>query len=364
MASAGQAGTGELVGRDAELTRLRTLVDPAPDNSRVLVVLGDAGMGKSVLVADVAKRAGPRGDAGAVGYRQGVGIEPRVRRAASAAAAGAGHRSGLPKRQASALLGALGLVPDPVAPDRLLTGIAVLTLLSDLSEASPVLVVVDDAHWLDRSSLGALAFAGHRLDSEPVVLVLGARGTAPPAGFDRDVPELPLKPLPTPEAGRLLDLQPRPLRGRARRQVLAQAAGNPMALIELARAVAADPDAGRRWGTGPLPLTDRLTDVIAAQLATCPPHPARPAARRGSGQRGPRRGGHWHVRARAGALVPAERLGLIKVDTSGVRFAIPLSVPPPITARHSPCALPRTARSPRRCTASQTGRPGTWPRQR
>jgi len=55
MASAGQAGTGELVGRDAELTRLRTLVDPAPDDSRVLVVLGDAGMGKSALLADVAR---------------------------------------------------------------------------------------------------------------------------------------------------------------------------------------------------------------------------------------------------------------------------------------------------------------------
>jgi hypothetical protein len=91
------------------------------------------------------------------------------------------------KRQASALLGALGLAEDPVVPDRLLIGIAVLTLLSDLSEASGVLVVVDDAHWLDRSSLDALAFAGHRLDSEPVVL-LGVRGSAPPAGFDRAFP--------------------------------------------------------------------------------------------------------------------------------------------------------------------------------
>jgi DNA replication protein DnaC len=61
MASAGQAGTGELVGRDAELTRLRTLVDPAPDDSRVLVVLGDAGMGKSALLADMARRASSAG---------------------------------------------------------------------------------------------------------------------------------------------------------------------------------------------------------------------------------------------------------------------------------------------------------------
>src|ERR1700689_1185475 len=64
----------------------------------------------------------------------------------------------LPGRQARALLGALGLAADPVAPDPLLTGVAVLTLLSDLSEQSPVLVVADDAPWLGRRSLGTLAF--------------------------------------------------------------------------------------------------------------------------------------------------------------------------------------------------------------
>ena len=144
-----------------------------------------------------------------------------------------------PGRQARALLSALGLAADPVAPDPLLTSVAVLTLLSDLSERSPVLVVADDAQWLDRSSLDALAFAGSRLDAERVVLLVGARGQAPPAGFDRGFPELHLEPLSAADAGRLLDGQPRPPRGRARAQVLAQAGGNPMALIELAKVVAA-----------------------------------------------------------------------------------------------------------------------------
>src|SRR5260370_538389 len=108
---------------------------------------------------------------------------------------------------------------DPGAPDPLLTGAAVLTLLSDLSGRGPVLVVADDAHWLDRSSLDALAFAGSRLDAEPVVLLVGARGDAPPSGFDRGFPELHLEPLPADDAGRLLDGQPRPPRGRARGQV-------------------------------------------------------------------------------------------------------------------------------------------------
>ena len=65
---------------------------------------------------------------------------------------------------------------------------AVLTLLSDLSERSPVLVVADDAHWLDRSSLDALAFAGSRLDAERVVLLVGARGQAPPARLGPRLP--------------------------------------------------------------------------------------------------------------------------------------------------------------------------------
>ena len=90
--------------------------------------------------------------------------------------------AGLPGRQAQALLGALGLAADPVAPDPLLTGVAVLTLLSDLSERSPVLVVADDAQWLDRSSLDALAFAGSRLDAERVVLLVAPGGRPrPPA---------------------------------------------------------------------------------------------------------------------------------------------------------------------------------------
>ena len=86
-------------------------------------------------------------------------------------------------------------------PTRCLIGVAVLTLLSDLAEHSPVLVVADDAHWLDRSSLDALAFASSRLDAERVVVLVGARGAAPPAGFDRGFAELRLEPLTAADAG-------------------------------------------------------------------------------------------------------------------------------------------------------------------
>ena len=167
-----------IIGRDAGLARLRALVDPVPQASQVLLVTGEAGMGKSVLLADAAGRARSAGmRVLSVTGRESesrlafAGLHQLLRPVLAGAA-------GLPGRQAQALLGALGLSADPVAPDPLLTGVAVLTLLSDLSERSPVLVVADDAHWLDRSSLDALAFAGSRLDAEPG----GAAGGRPGAG--------------------------------------------------------------------------------------------------------------------------------------------------------------------------------------
>ncbi|HJY01234.1 MAG TPA: ATP-binding protein, partial [Streptosporangiaceae bacterium] len=230
-----------IIGRDAGLAQLHALVDPALPASQVLLVTGEAGMGKSVLLADAAERARAAGiRVLSVTGRESesklafAGLHQLLRPVLPAAA-------GLPGRQAQALLGALGLAAEPVAPDPLLTGVAVLTLLSDLSGRSPVLVVADDAHWLDRSSLDALAFAASRLDAEPVVLLVGARGQAAPPGFDRGFAHLHLEPLSAQDAGLLLDMQPRPPRGQARAQVLAQAAGNPMALIELATVIADDP---------------------------------------------------------------------------------------------------------------------------
>ena len=111
---------------------------------------------------------------------------------------------------------------------------------------------------------------------ERVVLLVSARGTCRLLGFERDFPQLLLDPLPLPDAGRLLDAQPHPPRGRAREQVLAQAAGNPLALIELSKMIAADPDAGRRWATELLPLTRQLTAIMAARYAALP-GPARAA---------------------------------------------------------------------------------------
>jgi DNA-binding CsgD family transcriptional regulator len=313
-----------IVGRDAGLARLRGLVNPAPSASRVLLVTGEAGMGKTVLLADTAERAR------AAGTRV---LQVTGRESESKLAFAGLHQllrpvlpdvAGLPGPQARALLGALGLA-DPGAADPLLTGVAVLTLLSDLSERSPVAVVADDAHWLDRSSLDVLAFVGSRLDAERVVLLVGARGQAPPPGLDRGFPELHLEPLSAADAGLLLDGQPRPPRGRARTQVLAQAAGNPMALIELAKVIADDPAASRRWAAEPLPLTDRLTAVLASRFAVLPEQ-TRAALLLAAVADSPdlSAAASYGAGPDARALAPAEQLGLVKVDRAGLHFSHPL----------------------------------------
>jgi len=312
-----------LIGRDSELSRLRGLVDSPPAERQMLVLLGEAGMGKTVLLAEAERRARSAGmqllqvtgreserDLPFAGLHQM--LRPALDRVAD-----------LPDRQAKALLGTFALSADPVPPDALLTGLAVLTVLSRLSEDRPLLVIADDAQWLDYGSLDTLAFAARRLESEPFVLLLGARGTIPPPGFERDVPELLLPPLSTLDAGRLLDAQPHPPRGRSREQVLAQAAGNPMALIELSKVIAADPVTGRRWATEPVPLTDRLTAIMAAQFHALPAS-TRDALLLAAVADSPDLAVAGVPGLTAAVLAPAETAGLMKIGSSGPQFTHPL----------------------------------------
>ena len=146
-----------LIGRDSEVSLLRGLVDPPSGESRVLVLLGDAGMGKTALLADAARQA----------RSTGMWVLSVTGRKPEQYLAFAGLRqlllpvldrvADLPDRQT--LLEALALSTATVQPDALLTGIAVLTVLSELAEDHPLLVIADNAQWLDRGSLDTLAFA-------------------------------------------------------------------------------------------------------------------------------------------------------------------------------------------------------------
>jgi DNA-binding CsgD family transcriptional regulator len=302
---------------------LRDLVSPPYEGTRALLLLGEPGLGKTALLTEAAAEATAGGmwQLGTTGRESErelafSGLHQLLRPALR-------HVPGLPARQAAALRGAFALSDDASPPDALLTGLAVLTLLSLASEDAPVLVTADDAQWLDQASLDALAFAARRLAAERVVLLVSTRGTTPPPGFEQDFPKLLLEPLPLADAGRLLDSQPTPPRGRARDQVLTQAAGNPLALIELSGMVAEDPDAGRRLATELLPLTSQLTAIMAARYTALPDRAKAGlllAAAADSGD----------VTAHAGGLTMetlthAEAAGLIRIDAAGPQFTHPLA---------------------------------------
>lgn len=262
-----------IVGRDAELARLFRAVDSASADPVVMLV-GDVGTGKSALLDRAVRRA----EAGGARVLRAEGSE-----AESSLAFSALHQllrpvpaevDGLPERQRAAMHAAFGAGQDTTrdqgAPDLMLIGVAVLSLLSALGDRHPVLVVLDDAQWFDRASLDALSFAARRLEGEPVTMLIGARGGDHLPGFDRHVPMLTLGPLDKVAADRLLDLQPKSPTGHTRARILDQAGGNPLALVELTRAATAHDAAARLPSAGPLPLTDHLERIFAARLNGLP----------------------------------------------------------------------------------------------
>ncbi|AXB42148.1 AAA family ATPase [Amycolatopsis albispora] len=281
-------------GREAERAAVLGLT------SGVLIVAGEPGAGKSTLL-DLAASA----HEGRVLRMTGSASEANLPFAGlhqllRPVRAELGE---LPERQRSALLGAVGMA-DSGCPDRLLVGVALLTLLSELAQRSPVLVVADDLQWLDPGSLDALAFAARRIDDEPLAVLGGTRDPAGYAGF----PSLTLGPLGPREAGELLDRQPEPPVGKRRLRILDQAAGNPLALVELARA-------GGSGNEDVLPLTERLERVFAADLAGLP-EATREALLLVAAD-------ELAAPGLADELAPAERAGLLRI-AGGVRFRHPL----------------------------------------
>jgi DNA-binding NarL/FixJ family response regulator len=323
---ADDAAGARLVGRERELDQLLALADGSVSAGQALLVLGEAGMGKTALVTRLTDRASE------VGMRvlSTTGMESEV----NLAFAGlhqllrplfAGLEA-LSERQRDALRGAFGLGADPAGTDRLLIGMAALTLLSDASEHGPALVLVEDAQWLDQSSIDALSFVANRVDAEQMVVVVTARGDVRGLGLDRSMPQLVLQPLSGASANELLDEQTPPPRGRARVQVLTQAAGNPLALIELTRVIASDPDAGHRWAVTPLPLSERLSNVFAAQVSSLPGATQAAlvyaAVADGPDILGAIGSGSDHIDVNV--LGPAEQLGLVRIGRFGLQFSHPL----------------------------------------
>ncbi|GAA1900738.1 ATP-binding protein [Streptantibioticus ferralitis] len=259
---------GTLYGREREQAALDRLLGAARDGtSGVLALRGEPGIGKTALLDHAMATAAAQGMR--VIRAAGVEYEAELPYAALhlLLAAGLDRLPALPQPQRQALECAFGLAA-PATTDRLLTGLAVLSLLCELAEERPLLCVVDDAQWLDHASADALLLAARRLQAEPVALILAAREGE--GGFTAyGLPELRLTGLAEEASAKLLDGYAGELAAPVRHRVLTEARGNPLALTELPAALAAEP-VGAPDVPGAIPLTDRLQVAFHGQVSRLP----------------------------------------------------------------------------------------------
>jgi DNA-binding CsgD family transcriptional regulator len=253
-----------LTDRRAECGVLDGLVEAVcAGDSRVLVVHGEPGVGKTALLEYLADRA-----AGCRVLRvSGVQWEMELAFAGlhQLCAPLLDRLEVLPGPQREALRTAFGMSEGP-APDRFLVGLAVLGLLAGAAVERPVVCLVDDALWLDRASAQVLAFVARRLGVESVGLVFSARVVDSELA---ELPELEVKGLPERDARSLLDaMLPWPIDARVREQIVAETRGNPLALLELPRAAAPTHLAG---GFGlPDALAGRIEDSFRQRVDALP----------------------------------------------------------------------------------------------
>ena len=232
---------------------------------QALVVRGEPGVGKTVLLDYLAGRASGCRVVRAVGVQSEMELAFAVLHQLCAPMLG--HAESLPAPQREALRTAFGLSAGPV-PDRFLVGLAVLGLLSESAGERPLVCVVDDQQWLDRASAQALGFAARRLAADPVGLVFAARV---PGEDVAGLPELVVGGLAERDARELLEsVLTGPLDARVRDQIIADANGNPLALLELPRGLTPAQLAGGFGLGSAAPLAGRIEESFGRQLEALP----------------------------------------------------------------------------------------------
>ena len=259
-------GASGLTARRRECGVLDRFVDSVrAGEGRALVLRGEPGMGKTVLLEYLAGKA--------TGCRvaRAVGVQSEMQLAFAGlhqlCAPMLDHAGSLPPPQREALRTALGLSAGPV-PDRFLVGLAVLGLLSEAATDRPLICVVDDEQWLDRASAQALGFAARRLAADPVGVVFAARV---PGQDATGLPELAVEGLAEGDARLLLEsVLTGPLDARVMQQIIADTHGNPLALLELTRGLTPAQLAGGFGLPGAGPLDGRIEDSFGRQLEALP----------------------------------------------------------------------------------------------
>jgi DNA-binding CsgD family transcriptional regulator len=311
-----------LVNRVSECDALDGLIEAVwAGESRALVVRGDPGVGKTVLLDYLAGRA--RG----CRVARAVGVQAEMELAFAGlhqlCAPLLDHLGKIPVPQRDALRTAFGISGGP-PPERFLVGLAVLSLVSEVAGERPLICVVDDEQWLDRASVQALGFTARRLGADPVGLVFAARD---PGADLAGLPQLVVEGLRDDDARALLALAlAGPLDARVADLIVAETRGNPLALLELPRGLTPAELAGGFGLPGAAPLTGRIEDSFARQLAALPDQARRLlalAAADPSGDRAlvRRAAAQLGIPVQAGA--PAVDAGLVEFGAR-VRFRHPL----------------------------------------
>jgi DNA-binding CsgD family transcriptional regulator len=315
---------GQLIGREAELEALGTLLDGVREGSAALVLDGEAGAGKTALWLEALSLARERG------YRV---LEARPAEAeAKLAFAGIGDLlagvldetlDALPGPQADALrVALLRERPGRAPPDERAVGMGVLGVLRELAAAGPVLIAVDDVQWLDPPSAVVLGFAWRRLHSESCALLATQRLGVPAPAMPAGAPRLEVGPLRLGAIHRLLQTRLGVVLSRpVLRRVHEVAGGNPLFALELGRALAlseASPATGE-----PLPVPERLRELVRGRLVALP-RPTREALAAVAALSQPTHA----LLARAGAgadeLRPAIDAQVLVAGRDRVRFSHPL----------------------------------------
>ncbi|GAA4789200.1 LuxR family transcriptional regulator [Actinomycetospora chlora] len=263
-----EPGGTRLIGRAAEQRAVDAVLDAVRGaRGRALVLLGEPGIGKSALLDHAAATAAASG----VRVLRVTGIQSEM----ELAFAGLHQLLGpevarvdrLPAPRRAALRVVLGL-DDGEPPDRLMVALGALDLLRALAADRPVVCLVDDVQWLDQDTVSVLSSMARRWATDPVGAVVASRDAVPELD---GLPRLEVRGLATPDALTLLDGALRaPLDDAVRRQMVAETAGNPLALLELPRGMDPAELAGGFALPGVTPLSDRIEESYRRRLAELP----------------------------------------------------------------------------------------------
>jgi ATP/maltotriose-dependent transcriptional regulator MalT len=257
----------KLVGRAREQAHIDRLIDGArKGDSGTLILSGPPGIGKTALLSYATREA----SGSAVLSARGVESESELPFSALSELFRPVNRllECIPEPQREALSAAIGLAP-PIPNDPLTTAVATLSLLSAAAEAQPLLVVIDDADWVDSASLNNLAFAARRLGAEGIAMLFAAREKPPPLAAAR-LPELVLEPLEDASAGELARRRRPSMVPDVLASIVQTAQGNPMAVVELTTLLSDAQAFGQIPPPDPLPPSGALTEVFRRQIEELP----------------------------------------------------------------------------------------------